>query len=73
MLFFFKWLDWHHSANVLLAGTGDGNVWMWKIPSGDTKTFQGHGCRSTCGMFMKDGKLQEILCDIDLIQILDNV
>ncbi|KAK3733715.1 hypothetical protein QZH41_011236 [Actinostola sp. cb2023] len=52
-----EWLDWHHSAHVLVAGTADGNVWMWKIPSGDTKTFQGHGCRSTCGMFMKDGTL----------------
>ena len=41
---------------MLLAGTADGNVWMWKVPSSDCKTFQGHGCRSTCGMFMKDGK-----------------
>lgn len=52
----FQWLEWHNEANVLLAGTADGNVWMWKIPSSDCKTFQGHGCRSTCGMFMKDGK-----------------
>ncbi|KAL9957954.1 hypothetical protein ACROYT_G034913 [Oculina patagonica] len=51
-----EWLEWHHEANVLLAGTADGNVWMWKIPSGDCKTFQSHGCRSTCGVFMKDGK-----------------
>ncbi|EDO35758.1 predicted protein [Nematostella vectensis] len=50
-----EWLDWHHAVNVLLAGTADGDTWMWKIPSGDTKTFQSHGCRSTCGMFMKDG------------------
>lgn len=51
-----EWLEWHPEANVLLAGTADGNVWMWKIPSGDCKTFQSHGCRSTCGVFMKDGK-----------------
>lgn len=51
-----QWLEWHTEAHVLLAGTVDGNVWMWKIPSGDCKTFQSHGCRSTCGAFMKDGK-----------------
>ncbi|PFX28860.1 Angio-associated migratory cell protein [Stylophora pistillata] len=51
-----EWLEWHNEANVLLAGTADGNVWMWKIPGSYCKTFQGHGCRSTCGIFMKDGK-----------------
>lgn len=51
-----EWLEWHTEAHVLLAGTTDGSVWMWKIPSGDCKTFQSHGCRSTCGVFMKDGK-----------------
>lgn len=55
-MMFSQWLEWHPEANVLLAGTADGNVWMWKIPSGDCKTFQSHGCRSTCGVFMKDGK-----------------
>ena len=55
-MMFSQWLEWHPEANVLLAGTADGNVWMWQIPSGDCKTFQSHGCRSTCGVFMKDGK-----------------
>ena len=55
-----QWLEWHPEANVLLAGTADGNAWMWKIPSGDCKTFQSHGCRSTCGVFMKDGKWIQI-------------
>lgn len=55
-MMFSQWLEWHPEANVLLAGTADGNVWMWKIPSRDCKTFQSHGCRSTCGVFMKDGK-----------------
>uniref|UniRef100_A0A3Q4IC71 Angio-associated migratory cell protein n=1 Tax=Neolamprologus brichardi TaxID=32507 RepID=A0A3Q4IC71_NEOBR len=35
-----EWLEWHPCAPVLLAGTNDGNVWMWKIPAGDCKTFQ---------------------------------
>lgn len=51
-----EWLQWHSEAHILLAGTVDGNMWMWKIPSGDCKTFQSHGCRTTCGVFMKDGK-----------------
>ncbi|XP_019614224.1 PREDICTED: angio-associated migratory cell protein-like [Branchiostoma belcheri] len=51
-----EWLDWHMAAPVLLAGTVDGDVWMWKVPSGDCKTFQGHGCQSTAGKVMPDGK-----------------
>ena len=54
-LFLLQWMEWHHSAPVLLAGTADGDVWMWKIPSGDTKTFQGHGCTCNVGCIMPDG------------------
>lgn len=50
------WLQWHHAAHVLLAGTQDGEVWMWKIPSGDCKTFQSHGAPSQCGKILPDGK-----------------
>ncbi|KAK7507275.1 hypothetical protein BaRGS_00001210 [Batillaria attramentaria] len=50
------WLQWHHAAHVLVAGTQDGEVWMWKIPSGDCKTFQSHGAPSQCGRIMPDGK-----------------
>ncbi|KAI1899463.1 hypothetical protein AGOR_G00062060 [Albula goreensis] len=51
-----EWLEWHHSAPVLLAGTADGSVWMWKVPGGDCKTFQGPGCQATCGKILPDGK-----------------
>lgn len=51
-----EWLRWHPLANVLLGGTSEGDVWMWKIPSGDCKMMQGHGCQSTCGKIMPDGK-----------------
>lgn len=53
---FHQWLRWHPLANVLLGGTSEGDVWMWKIPSGDCKMMQGHGCQSTCGKIMPDGK-----------------
>ncbi|CAN2389106.1 smooth muscle cell migration [Pristimantis euphronides] len=51
-----EWLEWHPCAHVLLCGTADGNTWMWKIPSGECKTFQGPNCPATCGQFLPDGK-----------------
>lgn len=29
---------------------------MWKIPSGDCKTFAGRGPSAQCGLIMPDGK-----------------
>lgn len=51
-----EWLRWHPVANVLLGGTSEGDVWMWKMPSGDTKMMQGHGCLTSCGRVTPDGK-----------------
>ncbi|XP_066520983.1 angio-associated migratory cell protein [Hoplias malabaricus] len=51
-----EWLHWHPCAPVLLAGAADGNVWMWKIPNGDCKTFQGPNCQATSGKILPDGK-----------------
>lgn len=51
-----EWMEWHPQAHVLLAGTADGNSWMWKIPSGECKTFQGPSCPATCGRLLPDGK-----------------
>ncbi|XP_061841235.1 angio-associated migratory cell protein [Nerophis lumbriciformis] len=51
-----EWLEWHPCAPVLLAGTDGGNMWMWKIPSGDCKTFQSSACQATSGKVLPDGK-----------------
>ncbi|XP_013381116.1 angio-associated migratory cell protein [Lingula anatina] len=51
-----EWLRWHHCAHILLAGTVDGEMWMWKIPGGDCKTFQGQGCTCSEGRILPDGK-----------------
>lgn len=51
-----EWIQWHQVSSVLLAGTRDGQVWMWKIPSGELKTFVGYGPGATCGKFLSDGK-----------------
>ncbi|XP_076329006.1 angio-associated migratory cell protein isoform X2 [Tachypleus tridentatus] len=51
-----RWLEWHHRTNVLLAGTVDGDSWLWKIPSGECKTFQSFGVPNCCGKVLPDGK-----------------
>ncbi|XP_020660567.3 angio-associated migratory cell protein [Pogona vitticeps] len=51
-----EWMEWHPKSHVLLAGVADGNSWMWKIPSGECKTFQGPNCPATCGHILPDGK-----------------
>jgi len=37
------WVKWHTQANVLFAGTADSQLWMWKIPGGESKVFMGAG------------------------------
>ncbi|KAL2911525.1 60S ribosomal subunit assembly or modification protein [Polyrhizophydium stewartii] len=52
------WIDWHPKGNVILAGSEDGSVWMWQIPSGNCmNVFTGHVEPVTCGQFTPDGKL----------------
>ena len=34
------WVRWHPVVPILLAGTVEGGVWMWKVPSFETKTIQ---------------------------------
>jgi len=51
-----SWLNWHPGANVLFAGTDDSSFWMWKIPSGQSKIFQGHGDRVESAVILPDGK-----------------
>lgn len=50
-----QWLRWHHGANVLLAGTESGEVYMWRIPGGDCKLLPGHGNKTDCGLILPDG------------------
>ncbi|GCC17618.1 hypothetical protein chiPu_0022630, partial [Chiloscyllium punctatum] len=49
-----QWVEWHPCAHVLLTGTDEGSCWMWKIPSGECKTFSGPGCQATCGKVLPD-------------------
>jgi len=50
-----EWIEWHHGAPVLVAGTAEGDIWMWKIPSGDTKHFESHGSTCNIGHILPNG------------------
>ncbi|PAV16069.1 ribosome biogenesis Sqt1 [Pyrrhoderma noxium] len=51
------WLRWHPRGAVLLAGSNDGMVWLWQLPSGNTmQVFAGHTGPVQCGEFTPDGK-----------------
>lgn len=50
------WLEWHPGANVLFATTDGSELWMWKIPSGDSKVFLGNGEKAEGGVLFPDGK-----------------
>lgn len=51
-----EWIHWHPVAMVLLAGTVDGDIYMWKIPSGDCKIFTGNGQKTTTACILPSGK-----------------
>ena len=51
-----EWLHWHPAALVLFAGTIDGDIYMWKIPSGDCKIMPGNGQKTTAGCVLPNGK-----------------
>merc|ERR1712223_2206816 len=52
-----SWLRWHNAAiNVLFAGTEESELWMWKIPSGDSKIYMGNGEKVETALILPDGK-----------------
>ncbi|KOX79874.1 Angio-associated migratory cell protein [Melipona quadrifasciata] len=65
------WMMWHAAANVLLAGSVDGEIYMWKIPDGDCKVFQGYGCRAETGAIFPDGKRIAVGYEDGVIRVLD--
>ncbi|KAK9301299.1 hypothetical protein QLX08_006359 [Tetragonisca angustula] len=65
------WMMWHTAANVLLAGSVDGEIYMWKIPDGDCKVFQGYGCRAETGAIFPDGKRIVVGYEDGVIRVLD--
>merc|ERR1711962_1077263 len=50
-----EWCQWHPSAHVLFAGESSGDVYMWKVPSGDCKIYASHGSKTTCAKIAASG------------------
>lgn len=44
-----SWGQWHFGARVLVCGVHTGDIYVFKIPSGDTKVLQGHNVKVECG------------------------
>ncbi|CAB3230877.1 unnamed protein product [Arctia plantaginis] len=49
------WGQWHFGTRVLLIGTVSGNIYVLKVPSGETKVLQGHNVKVECGKLFQDG------------------
>lgn len=51
-----SWMKWHRKANLLLAGAESGEIYLWRIPSGDCKVLQGSGMTCETAVFTHDDK-----------------
>ncbi|RVE54156.1 hypothetical protein evm_001279 [Chilo suppressalis] len=47
---------WHFGARVLIVGTDGGDIYVFKIPTGETKVLQGHNIKIECAKVFSDGK-----------------
>lgn len=43
------WGLWHFGARVLICGTDAGDIFVFKIPTGETKVLKGHNLKTECG------------------------
>lgn len=51
-----SWMRWHKAANVLIAGSEDGEIYVFRLPAGDCKILPGQGVRCESGEITGDGK-----------------
>lgn len=51
-----SWMRWHKAANVLMAGSEDGEIYIFRLPTGDCKILAGNGVRCESGEVTDDGK-----------------
>lgn len=50
------WMKWHTGAYILMAGSESGEIYIWRIPSGECKVLQGNGEKCETGTLTADGK-----------------
>lgn len=51
-----SWMCWHKTANILVAGSEDGEIYIFHLPAGKCKILPGHGVRCSAGEISGDGK-----------------
>jgi len=52
------WFRWHRKGPVIIAGCGDGTMWMWHAMTGKCmQVFAGHSDVVSCGSFSQNGRL----------------
>lgn len=44
-----SWGLWHFGTRVLICGSMSGDIYVFKVPSGETKVLQGHNVKVECG------------------------
>ncbi|GBP96067.1 Angio-associated migratory cell protein [Eumeta japonica] len=49
------WGFWHFAARVLICGAASGDIYVFKIPSGEIKLLQGQNIKVECGKLLTDG------------------
>ncbi|CAK1602992.1 unnamed protein product [Parnassius mnemosyne] len=50
-----SWGLWHFGTRVLFCGAVTGDIFVFKIPTGDTKILSGHNIKTECGKLFPDG------------------
>lgn len=51
------WALWHFGTRVLICGAVSGDIYVIKVPSGDTKVLQGSNTKVECGKVIKQSYL----------------
>lgn len=66
-----NWVKWHPVVPILLAGTVEGAVWMWKVPSFETKTIMLSGAPTTSAAFMSTNRHIAVAYENGSIKVID--
>lgn len=60
-----EFICFHNNFDALIAGGGDGTIWLWDVNSGDClNVFVGHEGPATCGCFTPNNK-RILTCSAD--------
>lgn len=66
-----QWMKWHPAAHVLFCGFATGDVFAFKIPSGEIKVLPGAGEKTESGIIMPDGKRFVVGYESGTIKVFD--